>query len=82
MWSRYTLTWGTVTYPGTDSRGNSLGFYDVSGIEVDPSSTGQHFTGLPLRCLSTAVEGEEIRRRYSPASHPLAQSPCAPVFHQ
>ena len=58
-WSRVTDAWGTVIYPGTDSRAGLLHFNTATGASVYTSTTAQHLNGYPLRCLSTAVEGEE-----------------------
>ena len=52
-WSRAALAWGTVTYPGTDSRAGNLNFNGAvaAGTSVNPSNTNQRFNGFALRCL-------------------------------
>ena len=57
--SRAALAWGGVTYPGTVSRVGILHFNSATGAAVHPSYADLRWSTFPLRCLSTAVEGEE-----------------------
>ena len=61
-WSRLALNWGSVTYDSaTPSSANDLRF---TATDSSHSGTNQRFFGFALRCLSTAVEGEESGAQY------------------
>ena len=63
-WSRLAVDWNSVTYTSaTPSTANRLVF---TATTPDPSGTTQRFVGFPLRCLSTAVEGEESVPSFDP----------------
>ena len=59
-WSRFAVSMGTVAYASTTpSTAHGIVFYSIPDDSVEPSNSGQRYVGNPLRCLSTAVEGEE-----------------------
>ena len=58
-WSRHAELWGAVIYPEADSTADKLYFNIDTDISTRPSYALQRFGGFSLRCLSTAVEGEE-----------------------
>ena len=61
FWSRSAAVWGVVLNgTGTASMAYSTGFSVATGASVYPSSCPSfRCYSFPLRCLSTAVEGEE-----------------------
>ena len=63
IWSRMAATWGSILYgSGTTSTAYYLSFNGAVAVgQLVYPSYGPHFRFLafPLRCLSTAVEGEE-----------------------
>ena len=60
-WSRSAAVWGVVLNgTGTASTAYGAGFGAATGVSVYPSNgPSVRFYSFPLRCLSTAVEGEE-----------------------
>ena len=60
-WAHVAMTWGSVIYgDGTTSAAENIRFTIAIGVSVNPSNgPSSRFTGFPLRCLSTAGEGEE-----------------------
>ena len=61
VWSRVAAEWGSVAYgSGTFSTAYNFYFYGATDAIVN-TSNGPHtrLIGMSLRCLSTAVEGEE-----------------------
>ena len=60
MWSRASEKWGSVLYDsGNDSLAYNLLYVFGSGSTMNTSRTNPRWFGFVLRCLSTAVEGEE-----------------------
>ena len=56
-WARLAVAWGAVIDgSGTSSTANYLYFNSTTPL---PSNTSRRLNGFVLRCLSTAVEGEE-----------------------
>ena len=75
IWSRFALTAGSpVTYPGAVSSGGNFGLDATGATYFKASDASQRFNGHSLRCLSTAVEGEEKWKRLSPSSHSPPQN--------
>ena len=58
IWSRVALTMSTVIYTSTTSTAYNFNTNSAS-TPVLPSGQSSRWNGFTLRCLSTAVEGEE-----------------------
>ena len=57
-WSHKAMTWSSVTSESTAA--DDLRFTTSTDVSVNPSNGPSiRFIAFPLRCLSTAVEGEE-----------------------
>ena len=68
--SRFALDWSSVLYtPGSLSASGYFHFNRDTALL--PSNASQRFLGTPLRCLSTAVEGEESGKPTYPSKRQL-----------
>ena len=63
VWAHHAVTWSGVLYPTYSSTANNLYFSATVNTSVGPSNTNLRWYSFSLRCLSTAVEGEERNRK-------------------
>ena len=67
--AQISVDWTGTLYPAYRSMASFLGIF---GGNTSPSSTNDRWYGWPLRCLSTAVEGEERWSNDMMCSHSIS----------